>query len=62
MKRCSHPTEERISSDDERDEELIPNQGLVFKAMLRSALPSKKKLKEAHSRETELWHTARADA
>ena len=30
--------------------------------MLRSALPSKKNLKKAWGRETELWHTIRADA
>ena len=38
----SHPTQGRAHSDDEIDEELIPNTGvwgLEFEAMLRSALP-----------------------
>ena len=60
----SQPTEERTPADDKRHEEVIPNsglQGLGFEAMLRSVLPSKN-VKRAGSRETELWHTAMADA
>ena len=39
------PTEEKLLSDVEREEELIPNAefwGLAFKAMLKLALPSKR--------------------
>ena len=52
-----YPAQEKLPSDDEREEELIPNpelRDLGFQAMLRSALPSKKNLKKAGSRETEL--------
>ena len=59
----THPKEERLPSDDEKEEELIPNpglQGLGFEAILRLALSSKKNLKRADSRETEFWHMTRA--
>ena len=60
-----HLTEGKLPTDDEREEEPILNpepQGLGFRAMLRSAVPSKKNLKKAGNRETELWHTMIADA
>ena len=44
-----HPTDEKPPSDDEGEGELIPNpelQGLGFKAMLRSVLPSIKEFEE----------------
>ena len=59
------PHRGKLTSDDEGEEELIPSPefwGLVFEAMLRSVVTSKKNLKKAWSRETELWNTTRADA
>ena len=59
------PTEEKLPSDDAREEELIPNPelwGLGFEAMPRLPLPSKKNLKRAGSRKTKLWHMTRAES
>ena len=52
-----YPTEEKLPSDNEREEDLIPNPklwSLGCEEMLRSVLPSKRNLKKARRRETEL--------